>query len=156
MNKDILKYKGYAGSIEISLADGCLHGQILFIDDLITYEGETVPELQKGFASSVDRYLAYCNKKGKPANKPYSGTFNVRIGQELHRKAAQEARKRNISLNDYVSQAVHKAVDQNDILKVEHTHHHCFTTTGERTPEHMFASTDKQAAWEEVLIGPLQ
>jgi hypothetical protein len=59
-------------------------------------------------------------KTGKPANKFYSGTFNVRIGQELHRKAAQEAAKRNISLNDYVgAQAVKTDTDQNDVVKVE-------------------------------------
>jgi len=113
MNKNTLSHKGYTGSIEISIADGCLHGQILFIDDLITYEGTTIPELNKEFSSSVDRYLAYCDKTGKPANKPYSGTFNVRIGQELHRKAAQEALVRNLSLNDYVSQAIKAASEQN-------------------------------------------
>jgi len=113
MNKNTLSHKGYTGSIEISIEDGCLHGQILFIDDLITYEGKTIPELNKEFSSSVDRYLEYCDKTGKSANKPYSGTFNVRIGQELHRKAAQEALVRNLSLNDYVSQAIKAASEQN-------------------------------------------
>ena len=110
MNK--LSRKGYTGSVEVSFEDNCLHGRVLFIDDIITYEGETVEDLATSFKDAVDRYIAYCEETGKPANKPYSGTFNVRVGEELHRKAAQEAYNRNITLNDYVAQAVKTATEQ--------------------------------------------
>ena len=73
-----LTYKGYTGTIEASIEDNCLHGQILLIDDIITYEGTTVENNKAAFEEAVNRYLAYCEKTGKPANKPYSGTFNVR------------------------------------------------------------------------------
>ncbi|MBI5594029.1 MAG: type II toxin-antitoxin system HicB family antitoxin [Deltaproteobacteria bacterium] len=108
-----LNYNGYTGSIEISFDDNCLHGKILFINDLITYEGSTPEDLSVSFESAVDRYIAYCNNTGKPANKPYSGTFNIRIGRDLHRKAASEAYARNLSLNDYVAQAIKSAIDLN-------------------------------------------
>ncbi|MEI8326181.1 MAG: toxin-antitoxin system HicB family antitoxin, partial [Betaproteobacteria bacterium] len=82
-----LTHKGFTGSCEVSLEDGCLVGRVLFIDDIVTYEGETVPDLKANFEAAVDRYLAYCKRTGKAANKPYSGTFNVRVGADLHRKA---------------------------------------------------------------------
>ena len=41
----VLTYKTYIGSIEVSVEDECLHGKILFIDDLITYEANTVQEI---------------------------------------------------------------------------------------------------------------
>jgi predicted HicB family RNase H-like nuclease len=148
MNKTIIDYKGYSGSVEISLEDGCLHGRILFIDDLITYEGETISEVQKEFASSVDRYLTYCEKTGNPPNKPFSGTFNVRIGPDLHRKAAREAGKRNISLNDYVVQAIKFATDQDTVLKVEHTHHFHFVMADGSAQETIMATTDRLSGWE--------
>ena len=110
MNK--LSHKGYTGSVEVSFEDNCLHGRVLFIDDIVTYEGGTVEDLATSFKDAVDRYIAYCEETGKPANKPYSGTFNVRVGEELHRKAAQEAYNRNITLNDYVAQAVKTATEQ--------------------------------------------
>ena len=58
MNK--LSHKGYTGSIEVSIEDNCLHGRILFIEDIVTYEGETVDDLATSFKDAVDRYVTYC------------------------------------------------------------------------------------------------
>ena len=48
------------GSIKISLEDNCLHGKILNIADLITYEAQTVDELKAAFHSATDDYIAFC------------------------------------------------------------------------------------------------
>ena len=106
----MMKYQGYSGSIEASLEDGCLHGKILFIDDLITYDGQTVPKVEKAFRLAVDQYLAFCEKQGKEPNKPYSGTFNVRIDPETHRQAAERALTTGQSLNQFVANALRSAV----------------------------------------------
>lgn len=119
-----LSYKGYTGSVDINIEDRCLHGKILFIDDIITYEGDTIPDIETAFKGAVDRYMAHCKESGKPANKPYSGTFNVRIGPELHRKAAKAAHARNIKLNVFVAQAIKTATEQTGPIKIEHTHNH--------------------------------
>jgi len=114
-----LSHNGYTGSVEVSFEDNCLHGRVLFIDDLITYEGATAEELLVSFKAAVDHYITHCKETGKPANKPFSGTFNVRIGQELHRKAAHDAHAHNLSLNDYVVQAIKAAAEQNVTVKAE-------------------------------------
>jgi predicted HicB family RNase H-like nuclease len=44
--------------------------------------------------------------------RPFKGSFNVRIGSELHRKAALEASGRGISLNALVEDALKQAVGQ--------------------------------------------
>jgi len=90
----------------MSLEDDCLIGRVLFIDDIITYEGATVAELVANFQSAVDDYLDYCKRTGKPANKPYSGTFNVRIGPQLHREAVKAASASGINLNEFVTTAI--------------------------------------------------
>ncbi|MBI5591668.1 MAG: type II toxin-antitoxin system HicB family antitoxin [Deltaproteobacteria bacterium] len=149
MDKDTLKYKGYLGSIEISVEDGCLHGQILFINDMITYEGDTIPAIKEEFSSAVDRYIAYCKKTGRPANKPYSGTFNIRIDKELHRKAAQEAVKCNISLNEYVEQAIKSATEQKEPMKVEHTHRHLLISENNR-PGTEVITTNEIPVWRPI------
>lgn len=99
-------YRGYSGSCIASIEDSCLHGRILFIDDLITYEGDSVSELEASFKKAVDEYINYCETTGKPANKPYSGTFNVRIGPELHKSASQCAASAGIKLNEFVRNAI--------------------------------------------------
>lgn len=122
MTNAILKHKGYSGSIKPSVEDQCLFGEILFINDLITYEGETLPQLDEAFKSAVERYLAHCKKIGKSPDKPFSGSFNVRLGAELHKAAALAAESRGVSLNDYVMNSVKICVEHNGIAKVEHTH----------------------------------
>lgn len=121
MPKDLLTYKGFNGSMEPSVEDECLHGRILFIDDLIAYEGQTVPEIKEAFESAVDRYLAYCERTGKPACKPYSGSFNVRVGPDLHREAVVAAAKADVTLNELVCQALRNftAIPNG---RVEHVH----------------------------------
>lgn len=148
MNK--LTYKGYAGTIDVSLEDGCLHGQILFIEDIITYEGSTVDDIKISFEEAVDRYLAYCEETGRPANKPYSGTFNVRVGQELHRKAVEAAYHRGITLNDFVAQSIRIAIEQNGVVKVEHTHNHTVTITGIEISATRTASMEQPNSWEKI------
>jgi predicted HicB family RNase H-like nuclease len=124
MASDCMQYNGYSGSVEVSIEDGCLHGRILFIDDLITYEGDSVPELKSNFHGAVDRYVADCVDTGRPANKPYSGTFNVRIGPDLHRQAAQAAYKAGIKLNEFVLRSVQQAVEMSGCIQINHHHEH--------------------------------
>ncbi|TXT25566.1 MAG: HicB family protein [Gallionellaceae bacterium] len=113
-------YSGYSGSCETSIEDGCLHGRILFIDDLVTYEGNTISELKTSFEAAVDRYVAYCAQTGKPANKPYSGNFNVRVNPNIHKAAAQRAQRDGVSLNQFIGRALEKEVNQTDQTEVMH------------------------------------
>ena len=142
-----LKYKGYAGTIEVSIEDGCLHGSILFINDLITYEGNTVEEIKASFEDAVNRYLAYCEETGKPADKPCSGTFNVRVGPELHRKAVEAAHDHGITLNEFVTRSIQATIDQNGTLKLEHTHHHEITFSTNQPLASVVSTTEQPNAW---------
>lgn len=148
MSKDNLHHKGYTGSCDVSFEDECLHGKILFIDDLITYEGDTPKELQDAFRAAVDRYLEHCKKTGKPANKPYSGSFNVRVGPERHRKAAIAAHMHEIGLNDFVVQAIDAALEVNCFAKVEHIHNQLIATKTDAVLESRIATSTNSVLWE--------
>jgi predicted HicB family RNase H-like nuclease len=99
---DFLKYKDYQGSVEFSSEDRLFFGKVLFIDSLLMFHGSSVEEIEKSFHDTVDAYIKYCTKNGKPLNKPYSGSFNVRVGPEMHKQAAQTAASLGISLNQYI------------------------------------------------------
>ena len=62
---DTFEHNGYTGSVETSVNDQCLHGKILFITDLITYEAGTVAELEAEFIAAVDDYIETCKVIGK-------------------------------------------------------------------------------------------
>ncbi|WP_431700052.1 type II toxin-antitoxin system HicB family antitoxin [Pseudomonas sp. BR20] len=103
-----LKHNGYIGSIEASLEDNCLFGKILFIKALVSYEGKTVAELDAAFREAVDDYLTTCQALGQTPEKPCKGSFNVRVGHDLHLAAALEATRKKVTLNDLTRQALNE------------------------------------------------
>jgi predicted HicB family RNase H-like nuclease len=42
----IFQYKGFVGSIEVDSEDKCLHGKLLYINDLVTYEATSIIKLE--------------------------------------------------------------------------------------------------------------
>ncbi|MDF7806064.1 type II toxin-antitoxin system HicB family antitoxin [Pontiellaceae bacterium B12219] len=126
-----LQYNSYVGSVDYSLEDGCLHGKILYINDLVTYEAETVPELEAAFRDSVDDYLETCAEIGKDPDKSFKGTFNVRMTPELHKAAAIEAVLLETTLNDFVSQAVAEKLAGREVHHHNEQHIHLETSVTE-------------------------
>jgi predicted HicB family RNase H-like nuclease len=108
---DLLEYKDYHGSVSFSSDDSVFHGKIEFINDLITFEADNVPDLKESFSEAVDDYLETCKALGREPQKPYKGTFNVRIRPELHKKAVLAASKKKISLNKLVENAISHEID---------------------------------------------
>ena len=106
MNNKILTYKGYYGSVEYDLENKMLYGQLLGINGAYIYEGRTLDELEVDFKQFVDDYLYDCKQDGITPQKPNLGSFNVRIGMDLHFKASETAKKRGQSLNSFVKQAI--------------------------------------------------
>ena len=101
-----LKYKGYDGSVEFSAEDRVFHGSVLGIKDRVTFEGEGVADLETNFQSAVDEYLQICSDAGKEPEKPFKGTFNVRVTTSLHKQAVLRAREDKVSLNKVVADAL--------------------------------------------------
>jgi predicted HicB family RNase H-like nuclease len=122
MMKNLLKYKGYFGSIEHSLEDMVLFGKIECISDLVNYEADSLPELKVAFEEAVEDYLETCAEIGKDPEKPMSGTFNVRVGAELHKQVYLDARNLEINLNEYVKLALKHKLDSKDQAVHMHLH----------------------------------
>jgi len=103
---NMLHYRGYYGSIEASQEDNCLYGKLQFIRALVSYEGASVAELNRAFQESVDDYLETCAQLGREPERPCKGSFNVRIGHELHLAANIAASKAQVSLNELTRSAL--------------------------------------------------
>jgi|SRR5690606_28408683 len=114
--KDVLTYKGYYGTVSYNADDEVLHGKIIGINDLVTYEGESTATLKNAFHEAVDDYISTCHAVGKPAQKTFKGSFNIRIPSELHKEASFVASQRQMSLNDLVKTAIAYLVNHQDIL----------------------------------------
>jgi predicted HicB family RNase H-like nuclease len=97
--------------VEFSEEDQVFHGKVIGIKDLISFEGDSVKTLTEDFHNAVDEYIDFCKKSGKQPEKPFKGSFNVRIKPELHRKAALEASARGLSLNAFVEDSINRNVN---------------------------------------------
>ncbi|MCL2208541.1 MAG: type II toxin-antitoxin system HicB family antitoxin [Treponema sp.] len=113
MNKDgnYLHYKNYTGSVFFSEEDAVFHGKVIGIKALISFEGDSVNAITADFHKAVDEYLKFCITKGKEPEKPFKGSFNVRISADLHRKLAISANARGVSLNTLVEEAILRTVN---------------------------------------------
>ena len=110
----MLEHKGYFGSVEYSDEDEVFHGRLEFIRDLVTYEGTDAKGLKQAFHEAVDDYLALCAEEGRKPDVPLKGSFNVRPGRELHRRAMIFARRKGLNLNTVVSDALRHYLDRED------------------------------------------
>ncbi len=99
-------YKGYLGRAEYDHDAGRFHGELLGINDVITFQAEAPTELGKAFVESVDDYLAFCRSRRETPEKPFSGRFVARIAPDLHRKLSLAAQEQGTSLNSLVEQCL--------------------------------------------------
>lgn len=138
--KETFKYKGFEGSMEFSAEDECLAGEVLFVHSKIIYTGETFAELKQAFEDAVDAYLLHCAKHNIEPEKPCSGTFNIRIGSELHKEVIKYAYEHEMSLNEVMIKAASCLV----LDEVHHTH----TITIEQSTNTSFTTTFKNNTTE--------
>ncbi len=109
---NFMKYKNYEGSIEFSPEDHVLFGKVQFIRPLLSYSGDSLTELETQFHEVVDEYLADCRIDGVQPEKPCSGSFNIRIGQDLHHKIAVYAAQRSESINAVIEKVLAERFDK--------------------------------------------
>lgn len=105
-----MRYRGYQSIIRFSELDDCFYGKIEGLEDLISFEGRSVDELKAAFREAVDDYLEICRAAGKSPERPYKGSFNVRVDPELHRRAALQSARLGISLNQLIRTALEREV----------------------------------------------
>lgn len=103
---NLLFYKEYNGTVEYSREDNCLYGKVIGIKSLLSYEGNSVQELEQNFHDVIDEYLEDCRERDVEPEQPYKGTFHVRISPELHRNLAVYALEHGKSLNAVVEEAI--------------------------------------------------
>jgi predicted HicB family RNase H-like nuclease len=87
-------YKGYAAIVEFDDEANILHGEILHLNDVITFQADCVAGLERSFRDSVDEYLEFCAARGRQPEKPYSGKVALRLPPDLHRESTAAAEKR--------------------------------------------------------------
>lgn len=105
----MLNYKGYTGQAEFDDEAGLLHGEVLGLRDVVTFQGTSVEELKGAFEESVDDYLEFCRVRGEVPDKPFSGKLMLRLPPDLHRKVYTSSKREGKSLNQWIAERLERA-----------------------------------------------
>lgn len=106
-----MKYGDYVGTIEFDTDNKRLFGRVIGLSDKISYEGETLTDLEKDFRESIDDYVDFCKEMGKTPEKSFSGKILFRTNPELHSKIASNAQQQGKSVNAWLNDLVIKEID---------------------------------------------
>ncbi|MFA5181540.1 MAG: type II toxin-antitoxin system HicB family antitoxin [Syntrophales bacterium] len=108
--KDMMSSKGYFGSVHYSDKDRVFFGKIEFIRALVSYEGTDVDSLKRAFEEALDDYFEMCAQAGREPEKPFKGSFNIRLDPSLHQRLVSHAMNEGKTLNAFIKSILEQAV----------------------------------------------
>ena len=80
----IMTYKGYTAEIIYSDEDECFIGNIVNIDAISGFHGNTDAELRDAFENMVDLYIEVLEASENPPQKYDAGSFWARLREVFH------------------------------------------------------------------------
>ncbi len=107
---NMMKYNNFIARIEFDEEDRIFVGRLAGIDDIVSFHGSNVDELETAFHESVDHYIEVSKRTGRPAQKPYSGNLMLRINPDIHAAIATIAQVQGKSINQWAGEVLDKAV----------------------------------------------
>jgi predicted HicB family RNase H-like nuclease len=106
----ILRHEGFIAIVEPEGDE--LFGRVINATGPITFYGRDLPQLKRELAASVQAYLDLCREKGIDPQKPYSGTFSLRLDPEAHAQLAHAAASRGKSMNAWAAEVLAAAAER--------------------------------------------
>lgn len=104
-----LRYRDYIATIEADEDGGFFHGEVINTRAVLTFQGKSIDELKHEFAETIADYEEWCKERGKEPERPYSGTFTLRMPPDLHRRVAEAAARSGKSLNGFIKDTLEHA-----------------------------------------------
>ncbi len=115
-----MEYRSYLARVGFDDKADIVHGKVINIPDVITFQGKTVDELRQAFEDSVEDYLAFCAERGEEPCQPFSGRFTLRLSPEEHRQVVLAAVKSGKDLEAWAAETlVRAAISETDSIEGE-------------------------------------
>ena len=102
----MLMYNGYIGVVEYDDEAEIFHGEIANTRDVITFQSADAKAIKLEMIRSIDAHIAFCEKMGREASKPYSGEFLIRTTPALHGLLTAAAKHSKLSLNKWAERVL--------------------------------------------------
>lgn len=134
---DLMKYREYSAIIKFDSECNLFRAEVVDINDLITFHGDSVQALDRAFKDAIDDYLEHCKEIGRTPEKPYSGKISLRMSPGLHKRTARRASEHGKSINAFIVSCIERELDVHVIYKKEKKQWmSLFGSVYERQPEH--------------------
>lgn len=65
-----MQYKNYTSTISFDEECKIFSGEVINIQDVITFQAESLTELEKAFHDSVDDYIEFCQSRNEEPETP--------------------------------------------------------------------------------------
>jgi predicted HicB family RNase H-like nuclease len=105
-----LRYRDYLATIERDPDAGLFHGEVINTRAVLTFQGRSIDELSAAFSKTIADYEDWCRERGKEPERPYSGSFTLRLPPDLHRRVAEAAARSGKSLNGFIKDTLKGAI----------------------------------------------
>ena len=105
-----MSYQGYEARVDYDEEANLLHGEVVNLRDVITFQARSVDDLKLALQDSVEDYRAFCKERGEAPEEPYIGQFMMRLEPALYQAAADAARTSGLSLDRWIAEQLEKAL----------------------------------------------
>ena len=106
----LLRHKDYLATIELDPDAGLFHGEVINTRAVLTFQGRSIDELNAAFSETITDYEDWCRERGREPERPYSGSFILRMPPDLHRRVAEAAARSGKSLNGFIKDTLEDAI----------------------------------------------
>ncbi|WP_312266944.1 type II toxin-antitoxin system HicB family antitoxin [Neisseria sp.] len=107
---NIMEINGHKAVIQYDPETEMLRGEFIGLNGGADFYADNVAGLHEEGAISLQTFLDVCKEQGIEPYKHYSGRFNVRVSPSIHAAAVAAAAANNISLNEWISKTLDRAV----------------------------------------------
>lgn len=108
----VMRHGDYVARITYDEEIDSFFGEVINTSDVITFYGQSIEELRREMAISIEAHLEACRIKGVEPSRPYSGKFNLRLSPADHARVAAAAAAAGKSMNTWVAEALSEAAER--------------------------------------------
>jgi predicted HicB family RNase H-like nuclease len=108
----VMRHGDYVAQITYDEEIDSFFGEVINTSDVITFYGQSIEELRREMAISIEAHLEACRTKGIEPSRPYSGKFNLRLSPDDHARVAAAAAAAGKSMNRWVAEVLSKAAER--------------------------------------------
>lgn len=104
--KNMMVIQGYRAVVHYDPEINLFRGEFTGLNGGADFYADNVKALREEGERSLAAFLEVCKEQGITPEKSFSGKFQVRVPETLHQQAADIARTRGQSLNQFVATAI--------------------------------------------------